>query len=146
MLESLALGALAAAGAILDMRARTIPNALNLVVLVGGIIMLAVQWNDIAVLSHFGHFGIALAGAMGLFALGAWGGGDAKFYAALALWFDLGQALLFLVATAVAGLILFGVMLCFRTVRKRPGWSRELPYGVAIAAGAIATQVGPSII
>lgn len=146
MLESLALCALAAVGAFLDIRARTIPNLLVLVIFVAGLVMLGVKLPEISLLSHLAHFGIALVATMGLYALGAWGGGDAKFYAALALWFDLGQALLFLVATAVAGLLLLSVMLCFRAVKKRPDWSRELPYGVAIATGAIATQIGPSIL
>nr|WP_237392539.1 prepilin peptidase [Aurantiacibacter rhizosphaerae] len=133
------LAAFACVAAIWDIRSRRIPNWLNLCVLVGGIIMIAVNWSTAEPLSHLMHFGLALAGAMLLFALGLWGGGDAKFYAATAIWFSLGKALTFLIVTAAAGAIVVIATGLISTAMKKKGWRKEIPYGVAIATGAIVT-------
>lgn len=136
---ALAVLSLVAAG--WDIRSRTIPNWLSLVILTGGVLMLALVWPTADALSHLAHFAIALIGAMALFAFRLWGGGDAKFYAAVALWFDLGWALHFLVITAIAGgLVVIATGLVARLARKA-GWHREIPYGAAIAIGAISTAV-----
>ncbi len=137
---TLVLAALACLAAIWDIRSRRIPNWLNACILVGAIAMLAINWSSADPLSHFMHFGIALIASMLLTALGFWGGGDAKFYAATALWFALDQALTFLVVTAVTGgLVVIATGLISRTMKKR-GWQKEIPYGVAIAIGAIVTK------
>ncbi|MDE2172205.1 MAG: hypothetical protein KGJ57_22750 [Sphingomonadales bacterium] len=72
------------------------------------------------------------------------GGGDAKFYAAVASWFAIGQAWMLGLAIVLCG----GVVACFwigwrmlrnRSLSVRSGESSrsDLPYGVAIAAGAL---------
>ncbi|MWV28946.1 prepilin peptidase [Aurantiacibacter rhizosphaerae] len=139
LIGALVLAAFACVAAIWDIRSRRIPNWLNLCVLVGGIIMIAVNWSTAEPLSHLMHFGLALAGAMLLFALGLWGGGDAKFYAATAIWFSLGKALTFLIVTAAAGAIVVIATGLISTAMKKKGWRKEIPYGVAIATGAIVT-------
>ncbi len=81
-----------------------------------------------------------------MFAAGKLGGGDVKLLASAGLWFDLAGALWLLVAVALAGGVLALLVLVLRTI----GWSDELrrrvvllrpgggiPYGVAIAAGAL---------
>ncbi|ASK88417.1 prepilin peptidase [Sphingorhabdus sp. SMR4y] len=94
------------------------------------------------------HFAIALVVGMGLFALGWFGGGDAKLYASCALWFDLAASPVLLLCISMAGLILLLAMLFtrrFRRKRVRAGpfqetdarKSMQMPYGVAIAAGTI---------
>jgi prepilin peptidase CpaA len=94
------------------------------------------------------HFAIALVVGMGLFALGWFGGGDAKLYASCALWFDLAVAPALLFCISMAGLILLLAMLATRRFRRkqvRPSPFEEadirktmqMPYGVAIAAGTI---------
>ncbi len=138
---TLVLAALACLAASWDIRSRTIPNWLNLCILAGGIAMLAIGWSSVDPLSHLIHFGLALAGAMLLFGFRFWGGGDAKFYAATALWFDLGQALAFLVTTALAGGIVVIVTGLVSKALKKPGWQAQIPYGAAIAIGAIVTAV-----
>lgn len=89
------------------------------------------------------HALLALAVGMGVFATGAIGGGDAKFYAAVAAWFPLGKAPLLLGTVSVAGLLLLIAWLPLRR-HAMSGVSspapndafRKLPYGVAISTGA----------
>lgn len=102
--------------------------------------MMALYWSSIEPLSHLAHFGLALAGALALFGFRIWGGGDAKFYAACALWFGLDRALLFLVATAAAGVFVVVASGVSAKIQRKKAWRREIPYGVAIAAGAITTS------
>jgi prepilin peptidase CpaA len=93
----------------------------------------------------------ALVVAIGMFAAGWIGGGDAKLFAASALWLGLPGAPTFLMFTALAGGALALVLMNARTPWFRsyftsgPGWLARLampdagvPYGVAIAAGALA--------
>ena len=93
----------------------------------------------------------ALVLGMGLFALGWVGGGDAKLMAACGVWLGLSAFGPFLAATAVAGGALALALLYLRKLRdwtpaRAPAWLRRLltpgesvPYGVAIAAGALLT-------
>lgn len=94
------------------------------------------------------HFLIALVVGMGLFALGWFGGGDAKLYTSCALWFDFGASPALLFCISMAGLILLLAMLIMRRFRRIRAYSSSLekvdtrksmqmPYGVAIAAGTI---------
>ena len=136
---TLVLAAFACVAAFWDIRSRRIPNWLNICVLVGGVAMLVINWGAIDPLSHFIHFGLALLGAMLLFGFRFWGGGDAKFYAAAALWFDLGQAITFLVVTALAGGIVVIVTGLVSRALKKKGWATQIPYGAAIAIGAVVT-------
>lgn len=91
-----------------------------------------------------------LVGTFALFAFGFLGGGDAKLAAAIALWLGIEQALPFLLLTALFGGALSLVVLAFRSVPLPGfllGWPPALqlhekgagvPYGVAIAAAALA--------
>jgi prepilin peptidase CpaA len=94
-------------------------------------------------------FAVLLAG-MGLFALRVFGGGDAKLLAAAALWAG-PQGLVYLLAyTAVAGGLFTLALLAFRKlplpvpvlgvrwIAALHGRAAAVPYGVAIAAGALA--------
>ena len=136
--------ALAAAGSYFDLRYRRLPNWLCGVALVGGIgLGLATGgWTDVA--TSLLHALIALAIAIGLFALGGIGAGDAKYYAALAAWFPLRDAPLLIAAVSLAGLALVLAWAAARlpAARRRraaeDGDFAKLPYGVAIAAGAVA--------
>jgi prepilin peptidase CpaA len=88
---------------------------------------------------------------MGMFAVGWIGGGDAKLFAAAGLWMGLTALLPFLMVTALAGGGLAVSLLALRSVWLRPlmvrgpRWVSRLatpgenvPYGIAIAAGALA--------
>jgi prepilin peptidase CpaA len=92
---------------------------------------------------------VILAVGFGLFSGGFIGGGDAKLLAAGGLWFGWPDAGPFLVLTALAGGVLaiaykVGGMLKIEQELRDIGWAKrwlnvnpDLPYGIAIAAGAI---------
>ena len=93
-------------------------------------------------------FGIALLGGMLRFGLGWLGGGDAKLYAAIALWLPIGNAILLLLATVFSGLLLAIIYLITRKARRKKRVAIQsmdakkesrIPYGIAIVLGAIIT-------
>jgi prepilin peptidase CpaA len=133
-----------AGAAISDIRSFTISNLFPL-----GLIGLFLAYR---LIEGFGggdwwnaaHFGIALLVGMLLFGLKWIGGGDAKLYAAAALWFPLAEGARLIFLTGIAGLVLAIVYFATRRWAKSsddPGkkrTDRRIPYGVAIAMGAIA--------
>jgi prepilin peptidase CpaA len=98
------------------------------------------------------HAGIAVAALLagaGMFALRWIGGGDAKLMAAACLWLGLTGSAVFLLWTGLIGGV-FCLALIFARAHlapyavQAPGWVTQLmepkgdiPYGVAIAAGAL---------
>ena len=79
---------------------------------------------------------------MGLFSQGWIGGGDAKLYAAVALWFNWAGAVALIFMTTMSGLILAAIFIVARMAGLRKNVAKEdrrIPYGVAIAIGAIST-------
>lgn len=142
------LGSIAATGAWLDIRYRRLPNWLCAFALLSGIGFGLATAGVGAVGSGLLHGVAALAVGAGLFALGGIGAGDAKYYAALAVWLPLGAAPLLIGLVGLAGLLLVLAWLPWRLRAVRAGrWSsREdafarLPYGVAISCGALAGYV-----
>jgi prepilin peptidase CpaA len=98
--------------------------------------------------SSLAAFGVALVGSGALYLAGWLGAGDSKLFAAAALFAGLGNLLLLFVATVLAGGLYALVVLFIRpkevlrgmTARGRAeGKLRGIPYGVAIAAGALVT-------
>jgi prepilin peptidase CpaA len=99
----------------------------------------------IHLLTGFGMFFVGF----GLFALGLFGGGDAKLIAAAGLWFGWPDIVPFLALTAIAGGILALVIgtwsaismsteIHFESWAKRiAGLKPNVPYGYALAIGAI---------
>jgi len=79
-----------------------------------------------------------------LFALGAMGGGDVKLLAALALWLPAVRFVEMMVIVAVAGGLLTLALLVAHRLRKREG-RPEIPYGLAIVAGAAITFGEPIV-
>jgi prepilin peptidase CpaA len=100
-------------------------------------------------LTHFAAALIVLAGGFTLYAAGLFGAGDAKLMAAAALWFGWPASMPFVVYTVLAGGVLAIIVLIWNLVRtdqeiRGYSWiSRferfkpSVPYGVAIAVGAI---------
>lgn len=95
-------------------------------------------------------FAIALTVGTFLFGRGILGGGDVKLFAATVLWFEFGGALRMLMFTALAGGALAILILIARVVpwpeavRSRVRVLQPkagIPYGIAIAAGAIITTL-----
>ena len=136
------LAAQCAVAAYMDFRHRVIPNLLCLSVIVTGVAAGAVTHDLGWVAMGLAHALIALLVGMALFATSVIGGGDAKFYAAVAVWVPLQSAFLMLVAVAALGvvLLLMWFPLRARIAAMAPTPARaadfmKLPYGMAIAAG-----------
>ena len=141
---------LAAAAA--DIRQRRIPNTIPLLI----VILCIVGWLAGFPFSgpwwaHGFHFAAALLVGMLLFYFGWFGGGDAKLYAACALWFSFSDAILLLFVTTASGAIIVVARMLIIFARsslassgpanglRQKSPSRSIPYGIAIAAGGIAS-------
>lgn len=133
-----------------DLVSYTIPNRLSLAIALAFIVFgMAVglplaQWG-----AHLAAFAIALVLGFSLFAVRLIGGGDAKLFAATGLWFGLSDLLPYGLIAALCG---GGLALALLSVRRLPmpaqlggyRWVMRLhdkaagiPYGVALAAGAL---------
>src|SRR5437764_1797871 len=135
----LALAATLVVAAVIDVRTFTISNRLNAAVAAGA----PIYWLSIA-LTPWPGMAIQLAAGAIVFALlagafyaGMMGGGDVKLAAALALWFPPAGTLKFLVVMSIAGGVLTLWIVAWHHSQKREG-RPEIPYGVAIAFGALA--------
>lgn len=140
------LGALLAVAAVSDARRFVIPNwlcaavaALSLPYWLGSH---GALWPGYAVQIGFAVAVFALFA--GVFALGLMGGGDVKLLAALALWLPLPRFTEMMVVTAVAGGLLTVGLLVAHRLRRKPG-RPEIPYGLAIVAGAALTFGEPIV-
>ena len=143
--------AMVVAGGLRDLTSFTIPNWISAVLVFAFIpAALACGLAPGAIGAHFGVFALALLAGMGMFALRWIGGGDAKLFAAAALWLGWPASLSYLMVTAMAGGGLALALISLRSPFLRPyvlggpAWSRRLaepdesvPYGVAIAIGAL---------
>jgi len=125
--------------AVIDVRTFTISNRLNLAVA----LLAPLYWWSIA-LPLWPGVALHIAFALGVFLLlsvafylGMMGGGDVKLAAALALWCSPIGTLRFLVFMSIAGGVLTILVMVLHRLRKKEG-RPEIPYGVAIAIGALA--------
>jgi prepilin peptidase CpaA len=144
------LPCLVIAAGLRDLTTMTIPNWISGVLVVGFFpAALAVGLPLTTVLVHVGVAFAALLIGMGLFATRVIGGGDAKLMAAACLWLGVSGSGFFVLWTGLAG-GLFCLLLVFARTQVRPyvaggpQWVHHLlepkgdiPYGVAIAAGAL---------
>jgi prepilin peptidase CpaA len=149
----IAFPALVVIAALSDATTMTIPNWISAA--------LALAFLPVALAAGLSPSAIGLSAALGvgaliagmvMFALHWIGGGDAKLFAASALWLGLAGAAPFLIWTAMAGGALALALLGARRVAAtigvpfhQPAWMERLlapagdiPYGIAIAAGALA--------
>jgi prepilin peptidase CpaA len=138
------LAMLLVVAAVIDARTFTISNKLNLAVA----LLAPVYWMAVP-LSLWPEVPIQIAGALIVFLVlaaafyaGMMGGGDVKLAAALALWFPPGLTIKFLVLMSLAGGLLTVGLLVWHRARHREG-RPEIPYGVAIAFGALAILAQP---
>ncbi|MGZ8375787.1 MAG: A24 family peptidase [Gemmatirosa sp.] len=152
------LGALLIGACVTDVRARRIPNALVVAVLVAGLARaaLAAGWGPALLLDPTAPLPlqallavvIGLAIGLPLYALGIMGAGDVKLFAAAAAW--LGPAGLSRACwwTAIAGGVLAIGWVVTTPLRRAPvpvagrrgmaARAGALPYGLAVAAGVFA--------
>lgn len=144
------LPALLAAAAAFDLASFTIPNLLSLaLVLAFGFFGLAAHFSLTLFSLHLLAGLIALVLGFVLFARSYIGGGDAKFFAAVALWLGLHDLLAYALVASLLGGLLTVTLLALRQLPlpanlARRGWilklhekSSGIPYGVALAAGAL---------
>ena len=128
--------------AVIDVRTYTISNRVNVAIaLLAPVYWWSIGlplWPDAAI-----RVGVALAVLAVLavtFYIGMMGGGDVKLAAALALWFAPLSTVRFLVVMSIAGGLLTLFVVVRHKWRPKPsaeGEKPEVPYGVAIAAGAL---------
>src|SRR3954468_15156240 len=133
------LAAMLIVAAVIDVRTFTISNRLNLAVAGGAplywLSIALAPWPGMAIQLAAG--GIVFGLLAGAFYAGMMGGGDVKLASALALWFSPAGTVKFLVLMSVAGGVLTLGILAWHRARQREG-RPEIPYGVAIAFGALA--------
>ncbi|MGD0190259.1 MAG: prepilin peptidase [Rhizomicrobium sp.] len=134
-----------------DLVTYTIPNPIQ-IALLGSFVLFAVV-SSMSTGLIAGHITAGLIGLVigfALFALGYVGGGDAKLFACVALWFGLTDLISYALTASIFGGALTLVLLFFRkvplpTILARHSWLLRLhdekagiPYGVALAAGSFA--------
>lgn len=138
------LGALLLAAGIEDARRRTIGNGVNATIaLIAPLWWWAnalSPWPDMAM--QAGLAAVVFALFVGVFAIGAMGGGDVKLIGALALWLPPGALAWMLVAMSLAGGAVTLAMVVDRWLHRRRDAGAadapiEVPYGVAIAAAGL---------
>ncbi len=149
LLVLIVLPALLALAAGWDIVSFTIPNFLQLA-LIGAFVtfVLAIGMAPAMIGGHLLAGFVGLAVGFTLFALGYVGGGDAKLFACVVLWFGFRNLLDYTLIAAVLG---GGLSLSLLALRRMPlpaflsgqAWLARLhdakagvPYGVALAAGA----------
>jgi prepilin peptidase CpaA len=134
-----------------DLASYTIPNFIPLIVLVSfGVFSIAAGYTAASYETHALAALIALVAGFACFALGFVGGGDAKLFAAVAAWFGLHDLFQYALVASVFGGALTLFLLAARqwplpAALASRAWMMRLhepragiPYGVALAAGAIA--------
>lgn len=137
-----------------DVRSFRIPNGYPLALILLFIPFAVLNLGTPEIVWHLAHFAIALAVGMLLFGLKWVGGGDAKLYAAIALWFPMDQGPFLAMWIGLSGVIVVLVYFFGRRMVRSPddkttSRDRRIPYGVALAVGAILCwlwmQNGPTI-
>ncbi|WP_298745754.1 prepilin peptidase [uncultured Brevundimonas sp.] len=144
------LPALVIVAGLKDLTTMKIPNWISGLLILGFFptaLLLGLPPADIAI--HLGVAAAALLIGMGLFALNFLGGGDVKLTAATCLWLGVSGSGVFVLSTAVIGGAFCLLLLLARShlqpyASRGPGWliqlmepKGDIPYGVAIAAGAL---------
>jgi prepilin peptidase CpaA len=151
LLVLLAFPALVITAALKDLTSYTIPNWISLALIAAFPLAALLGGLSVGQLgTHALVFAAMLVGGMAMFAAGWIGGGDAKLFAAAAIWLGWPAAMTYVFVTAVAGGGLAVGLLALRSARLRPylpggpAWFARLvepgenvPYGVAIALGAL---------
>ena len=143
---ALILAILLIAAAVEDAVRLRISNLTVGLVLVAAIVAAITAGFDLRLWQNLVVFVALVAVGTPMFAAGKLGGGDVKLLASAGLWFDFAGALWLLIAVALAG----GVLALLVLVLRSFNWSEEIrrrvvllrpgggiPYGVAIAAGAL---------
>ena len=144
------VGAVVLAGAVYDVATLTIPNWISLVLLAlfpAVALAAGLTWAEAGI--HVAVGFAALLAGIGLFAAGLLGGGDAKLFAAVALYVGAGGFGQYVFAVALAGgalalllmaarrLALFVDVERLKSLKHLVMSGAGIPYGIAIAAGGL---------
>lgn len=155
--------ALVITGGVRDLVSYRIPNWISLALVAAFAVAAATGFAAGVPLHVLGmHLAVgaaALLAGMAMFALGWIGGGDAKLFAAAGLWIGWPAAATYLAVTGLAGGAFAVLLLSLRSPLMRPyvlsgpAWFTRLaepeenvPYGVAIAIGALAAFPDSSLL
>jgi len=133
-----------AAAAIEDAMRLRISNLTSLAVFAGAIVAAVVGGPSWGLWQNGAVFAILLVLGTIAFSAGWLGGGDVKLFAATGLWFDLGSALPLVAMVFLAGGLVPIAKLLARPLRRRVAGQPkhgQVPYGIAIAVGALAMVV-----
>ena len=131
-----------------DAQHRRLSNTLVFLTAISGFVLTAVTVGITAAGSGLLHAAVAVLVGLPLFARGYIGGGDVKYYAAVAAWFPIGHGLQLLALVSLAGFMLtLGWLVWRRLVHKPhaglPGQGADnVPFGIAIACGALLAAIG----
>jgi prepilin peptidase CpaA len=151
--------AIMAFAAAMDLLTMTIPNRVSLALAAAFLVaapLLGLPPGEF--MMHVAAGALVLVVGIVLFAVGGFGGGDAKLLAVGALWVGFDQLQLFLTLTALLGGVLAVIILKYRAHPLlgvyAPDWAMTLhkpgsgiPYGIAIAgAGLLVLPVTPWIL
>ncbi len=142
-------GAMAFAAA-MDLLTMTIPNRISLALIAGFAVLAPLSgMGGTEIAAHVAVGAGALVVGIALFAMGWIGGGDAKIFAAGALWLGPDHLLIFAAVASIAGGALTLLLLFFRML-PLPAWAVRVPwldrlhrpetgvpYGIALAAAAL---------
>jgi prepilin peptidase CpaA len=128
------------AAAIEDAARLRISNVTSILVLVGAIIAAIMAGPSLALWQNGAVFLLVLVIGTMAFSAGLMGGGDVKLFAAAGLWFDLRSAVSFIALVFISGGVVALCYLVSRPFRRgvRDKRDRRIPYGIAIALGALA--------
>jgi prepilin peptidase CpaA len=147
---ALILAILLIAAAAQDCVQLKISNIIVGLVLLGAIAAALIVGPEIALWQNLAILAGLIAIGMPLFATGKLGGGDVKLLAVTGAWFNLAAMPRMLIAVFIAGGVLALLILVLRAFRWSEGARNRIvllrphggiPYGVAIAAGALVTMV-----
>ena len=141
-----------------DARAMTISNKISLAIIVAFALATPLAWESWAMFGQ--HMGVGLVffiAGFAMFAVGGLGGGDAKLMAATALWWSWGDALMYVFYTTLfGGLLALFLMLGKKYIPVRVATSglvgqmftetKKMPYGIALAAGALMVLPGSDLV
>lgn len=162
---------LVVAACVSDVRVRRIPNALVAATALGGIVFSVARFSPLpGVGSAVGGMALGLAIWIAFYAFGVLGAGDVKFFAAAAAWLGpAGAWRASLIAAAIGGVLAVGFLLrdsklkatlhrivlipMARSVAattlqemSEEEARRQLPYGVALGAGAVVVAMFPAVL
>ena len=132
------LGCAMVAAAIEDAARLRISNITSLIVIASAILAALLTGLSWALWQNLVVFLIILTLGTAAFSAGWLGGGDVKLFAAVGLWFDFRSALAFTTLVFLAGGVVALGYLLIGPLRSGTRKTRQVPYGIAIAVGALA--------